>query len=306
LDGSWAVGGLSIVFCVMVADEAFNDRVSALRAYGLAVLAFATLVPVAEWLLAGHFGWSERGTPTIPWWAQVLLFQGGVGVSIYAYWRVTQRTMLQTQAAETERVRNEQRLQSAKLLALQSRVEPQMLFDTLGRVAQLHARDAEAADQLLSDLIALLRAMQPGASADDSTIEREFALVEAWLRVSRNPEEERPRVPLRATPEALRAGIAPMLVLPLLRAALVSARGATPEWRLDAQVVGQRLIVTLEPSTETDVPDLATSPDLSSLRERLSVLFGRTARLMASARPALLTLDLPRLQEDCDDDSADR
>src|SRR5450755_1024698 len=186
LEGRWIVGGFSIVYCVLVADEAFDDGVPPLRAYGVALIALAAFVPVADWFVAGLMGWGrdKAPAPQMAWFAQGLLFQGSLGMSIYAYWRVTQRAMHRAQAAETERVRNEQRVQTARLLALQSRVEPQMLFDALGRVGELHAREPQAADELLADLIALLRAMQPSAKADNSTVEQEFALVEAWLRVT--------------------------------------------------------------------------------------------------------------------------
>ena len=315
LDGSWLVGGLSIVFILMVADEAFDDGVSALRAYGLAVLVLALFVPVADWLASGHFGWMRRAAPTIPFWAQVLLFQGGMGVSIYAYGRVIQRTMLRTRAAETERVLNEHRIQSAKLLALQSRVEPQLLFDTLARVAQLHAQEPQAADALLADLIALLRAMQLGSNADNSTVEREFALGEAWLRVAHSAAPNHPCIHLQMAPDAARMGIAPMFVLPMLRAVLVDSpaapRAADPSeapdaWLLSARIDAQRLIVQLESVTAAQVPGLATSPELASMRKRLYALFGASASLSAATRPARLILELPCQREDVDDDRADR
>ena len=131
-----------------------------------------------------------------------MLFQGSLGMSIYAYWRVTQRTMRRAQAAETERVRNEQRVQTARLLALQSRVEPQMLFDALGASPSCTIAEPQAADALLADLIALLRAMQPGGKSDNSTVEREFALVEAWLRVTRSAGHGAAPVQLRITPDS--------------------------------------------------------------------------------------------------------
>ena len=236
MDGKWILGGVSIVYCVLVADEAFDDGVPPLRAYGFAVIALATFVPVADMVTRRAY-WLARGdkAPQMVWWAQALLFQGGLGMSIYAYWRVTQRAMRQAQAAETERVRNEQRVQTARLLALQSRVEPQMLFDALARVGALHVSEPQAADALLADLIALLRAMQPGARADNSTVEREFALVEAWLRVTRNATQAVARVELRLAADARLIGIAPMLVLPLLRSVLAVPRATDRRWVLSAQ-----------------------------------------------------------------------
>jgi len=308
LNGSWLVKGGLVVFAVMVADEAFADGVAPLRAYGLALFALVALSPVVTWFLSGLLGWPRMGAPSMLFAAASNLFQGSLAVSIYAYWRVTQRAMRQAQEAETERVRNEQRVQTAKLLALQSRVEPQMLFDALGRIGELHVRDPYAADALLAHLIALLRAMLPGARADNSTVEREFALVDAWLRVTRNEEEGPARVRLRIAPGAQSIGIAPMLVLPLLRSVLALPNAAQCDWTLSAEPARDRLIVTLLANCDAgaETAELLASMDLSSLHDRLTQLFGRFAHLAVSARPPTLTLDLPRLPEDPDDDGLDR
>ena len=318
LAGGWVPSGVSIVYCVLVADEAFDDGVPPLRAYGLAVLVFAVFVPVEDWLLVKHFGWytlasfvinpTSEWEPTFVWSVLYFLFQGGLGVSIYAYWRVTQRAMRKAQAAETEQARNEQRLQTARLLALQSRVDPQMLFDALGRVGELHGGDPQSADALLADMIALLRAMQPGAKTDTSAVEREFALVEAWLRITRNVRHASARMRLQMTPEAAPVGIAPMLVLPLVRAVLALPQAGACEWSLNARVAGLRVGITLQAVAVPDTaPPALTDVDLSSLRDRLAHLFGQSAQLTISPRPPSVTLDLPRLQEEHDDhDRADR
>ena len=314
VDGSWLVIGLPIVYCVLVADEAFNDGVHPLRAYGLAVVVVTAVVPIAGRLFirivqgADAPGFAE-GAAQFVWWSLVVVYEGAFGLAIYAYWRVTQRALRRAHAAATERVRNEQRVQTARLLALQSRVEPQLLFDALGRVGALHDRDPQAADALLADLIALLRSMLPGAKADNSTVEREFALVEAWLRVTRSARHEVARVRMQVTPDAQRVGIAPMLLLPLLRQVLTMHCATQTEWLLSARATGTRLLVTLQPRTddgEFDAHGVLESADLSSLHDQLAQLFGRSAHLAVSPRPPSVTLDLPRLREDSDDDRIDR
>jgi hypothetical protein len=317
VDGSWLANGLPIVYCVLVADEAFDDGVPPLRSYGLAVVVLTIIVPIVArfyfmTILDGQGGQAlgfDEGAAQFVWWSLVALYESGFGLAIYAYWRVTQRAMRQAHAAAIERVRNEQRLQTARLLALQSRVEPQLLFDALGRVGTLHDHDPQAADALLTDLIALLRSMQSGAGADNATVEREFALVEAWLRVTRSAGRESVGVQLHMTPDARPIGIAPMLVLPLLRDVLALPRATRSGWRLSARVAGQRLVITLQPEVDDgsgDAPGVLASADLSSLRDRLARLFGRAARLAVSPWPPSVTLELPRWQEDSDDVGIDR
>ncbi len=318
LDGRWAVSGVPIVYGALVADEAFDDGVPALRAYGLAAIAMTVFVPMAQrilfsvpfaWGVTASYAGFDEGAAQFVWWLLAMLYESSFGLSIYAYWRVTQRAMRQAHAAEVARVRSEQRVQAARLLALQARVDPQLLFDALGRVGALHAHEPKVADALMADLIALLRSMQPGASTENSTVEREFALVEAWLRVTRSAGHQGARVRLHMSPGARPLGIAPMLVLPLLRDVLALPRAAQGDWVLDARVAGLRLLVTLHANGDDGNADAAgalASADLSPLRDRLAQLFGQSARLGASPGAAHLTLDLPVLQGDGDDDGTDR
>jgi hypothetical protein len=312
LTGHWLLSDLSILYGALVADEALDDGVPAVRAYGLAVIVLAVLVPIidraffrfAPWL--GRYPGQDEGIGQYLWWSLVVLYEVGFGLAIYGYWRVTQRAMRQAQAAETERVRNEQRVQTARLLALQARVEPQLLFDALAQVGILHERDPRAADALLADLIALLRSMQPDGRLDNSIVEQEFGLVEAWLRVTRSAGRDDALVRLNKTPDSERVGIAPMLVLPLLRATLAAPHAMEDEWVLSARVIGQRLRVTLQSNAadHTEAPDVLAEADLTPLHERLARLYGRDAELAISPRPPSLTLDLPLLPRDSDDQSA--
>lgn len=312
LTGSWLVTNLLIVFSVLVANEAFDDDVPPLRAYGLVVAFLVLTVPALERLFYAlvippdRSTGRDEGVAQLVWWSLVILYESGFGLSIYGYWRVTQRAMRRAQAAETERAYSEQRVQTARLLALQSRVEPQLLFDTLGRVGALHARDRSASDALLADLIGLLRSMQPGAGVDNSTVEREFALVEAWLRVMRGAGRLGVDVRLEMAPESPPVGIAPMLVLPLVRSVLAVAAGATRPWLLSSSVVDRRLLIRLESEGAGDPSGLLMQVDLEALHKRLTELFGKSARLVVASAPLALTLDLPRLLEDSDAHRADR
>ena len=108
-----------------------------------------------------------------------------------------------------------QQLQVQRLQTLQARVEPQLLFDTLRRVLDRVPVDAAAADALLADLIALLRAMLPsrsgGPSMGMSDGQREFALLRSWAIVSGGAPPH-----LVMADDTARAPIAPMLVLPTI------------------------------------------------------------------------------------------
>ncbi len=315
LIGGWIVCGLLIVYVVLMADEAFDAGESPVRVYGSAVVALVLLVPTVDRLYpylffpatpAAYAG-QDGGAAQMVWWALAVMYEAGFGLAIYAYWRVTQRSMRRAQAAETERVRDEQRVQTARLLALQSRVEPQLLFDALARVGELHDGEPRRADVLLADLIALLRSMQPVASTDHSTVEREFALVRAWSSVMRNAGHRSAQIRLSMGPGSARAGLAPMLLLPLLRQVLTGGPSSELGWVLSADVARRRLRITLMAEAgSVGSADAFARAELTSLKDRVDQLFGRSARLTVVARPPALTLDMPDMQEELDDHRVDR
>ena len=315
LSGCWLPNNLVIVYGVLVADAAFDDGVTPLRAYGTLVVALVVIVPsldrlshalVARTDRSFFTGYDEGGAQLL-WWSLVVLYESGFALTMYAYWRVTQRALRAAQASETARMLDAQRVQTAQLLALQSRVEPQLLFDALERVGILHRGDPGAADELLADLIALLRAIQPSDGVDSSTLQRECGLVEAWVRVTHSVGQTATQVQMPTSADSLAVDVAPMLILPLIRAVLAVPQSDVRAWRLSARAAEGRLVVALAATADAEgACDVLRAADFRALNERLARLFGPSARLALSDCPPSVTLDLPRLLEDSDDDRADR
>ena len=323
----WLWGVLPLVFAAMVADEAYWSGVAPIAAYGVALVVGSLAAALLDALGANVVGWRHTSWGFNPFRLKALLAQGGLAIAVYAYWRTTRSALGRIQAAEAERLRDRQQLLAARLMALQARVEPQFLFDALSRIGALHERNPAAADALLADLIALLRAMLPVGSAATSTVAREFALAEAWLRVQRHlgaPIE----IAIAASPLVARSALGPMLVLPLLQEMLALPRARSTAWRLSAEPVASgdemprtpRLRVRLAPAeaapratsdaTAAGALALAATPSTQGLRERLGELYGGAAALVVeAARDGLVSfvLELPLVQEtSTDDHRADR
>jgi hypothetical protein len=168
---------------------------------------------------------------------------------------------------------------------------------------------------MLADLIALLRAMLPIGTTTTSTVEREFALAAAWLRVQSHlgaPVD----VEIVASPLAAKGGLAPMLVLPLLHEMLTLPGARSLAWRLSAEPVASgeaiprtpRLSVRLAPALPTAAVEggaAATTAPLERLRERLAELHGATATIAVAGLHgglASFSLELPLAQETSADD----
>jgi sensor histidine kinase YesM len=72
------------------------------------------------------------------------------------------RMLAVLRAAELARGDSQRRLAETRLAALQARIDPGFLFQTLTRLEQLYEADPPGADRLLEELIVFLR----GALAD--------------------------------------------------------------------------------------------------------------------------------------------
>jgi hypothetical protein len=308
LIGRWVWGILPLLFAAMVADEAFWDGVRPTVAYGTALLVGSLAASLLDALGANVVGWRHPTWGFNPFRLKLLLIHGSLCIAVYAYWRTTQRALGRIQRSEADRIRDRQHLLAARLMALQARVEPQFLFDALTRIGELHERDPRAADALLSDLITLLRAMLPVGTAVTSTVEREFALARAWLRVQRRLGAALD-VETQASPLAVQSDLGPMLILPLLQEMLTLPGASSVAWRLTAEAIASgdamprtpRLSVRLAPTVEprASVRVVAT-PSIERLRERLAELHGSAATLSVVALEgdlASFAVDLPLVQE---------
>jgi LytS/YehU family sensor histidine kinase len=181
---------------------------------------------------------------------------------------------LQLRSAELSR-----RALESRLKAMQARVDPQFLFDTLARVEQLRDREPAKADRVLGDLIVYLRAALPLVKETASTLATEFDLLRAYLNIVR---AERTGLSFDLSlPEALGAmRIPPMLLLPLVEL-FVARSGDVPARALDMGIAARcddELAITVvgrDMALATATIDAAVDP----IRERLAALFGTGASL---------------------------
>lgn len=278
--------GLPYVFALRVADRAVADGVPRLAAYGIAVngvivLGVWVIGPLMFPLIGGDPDWGLRQDIML---ACGLVLPFSIATFAYAQWRRAQDTLARVQAAEVGRARQEQLVQAARLLTLQARVEPQFLFDALQRVRTLIDGSADAAERLLGDLIALLRAMQPAAGATASTLAREFALVEAYARASESPSLQPPRLSMEAEGDATDARFAPLVLLPALRRLVGDAPDS--QWQVGAMHVDGHLRLVVAPSADlTSANTALLSFDVKPLHERLVAVHGPEARLAVQSVP---------------------
>lgn len=303
-----------LLIAVVIANRAVDEGYPARKAYVLAALvgcaAGAAMSETFAWVWRSNFETGAppaarpwlRGTASLFFWPLFTLTNwvivGSAAVFLYAGRRAAMRTGARLRAAELERIRRSKLALESRLQAMQARVEPQFLFNTLAQVERLYDLDPESAARMLDDLIAYLRAAMPLMRDTSSTLAQEFALARAYLDIVRVRLDERLAVSIEAPNGSEDIRMPPMMLLPLIDHTIV--RGLAPTnaaaaIRICTEAAGGRLRVTIIDSGTGFVPE-AGDEALATMRERLTALYGGGGSLQFGRRDSTSTqaiLDIP-------------
>jgi hypothetical protein len=198
----------------------------------------------------------------------------------YFHYRRAQRRMAALCCTQLERARLARQTFEARLQAMQARVEPQFLFNTLARVERLYESDAKLADRMLDDLIVYLRAALPQLRETASTVGREIELARAYLNVAQARKDDRLSLKVVMTRDASDVRFPPMVLLPLIEHSIVNRE--EPLKAGDAIGIGTRidngkLCLTVADSGARSLYRDAGNAALQGIRERLTALYGVAA-----------------------------
>jgi hypothetical protein len=202
-------------------------------------------------------------------------------VVFYAMLQASNRAAEHLHAARVAALAAERRMVEGELRAMQGRVDPQLLFDTLLRVEQAYAHDVDAGQEALDALIRFLRAALPADPAARTTLAGERELTEAYLGLVASRADSRPRVNISVAPEANTLAMPAMLLLPLVRWAL-DDRSAT-RLEISARRHADALEVSVRSDSRAGAP--VGEAHIAGVRERLARLFAGEATLDVSESP---------------------
>jgi hypothetical protein len=291
-DDAWKAALLSqgifvgcIVLAVVAADEAVARGARRWSAYGLAVIGGAGIAAWAQARAIAWIGWvSVVGIPSyITDMRPLQLFFYAVlyatfGTSVYVNLRTARLAAARLREAELARAVSRRRTLESQLQAMQARVEPQFLFNTLAHVRDLFERDPAAAGRMLDDLIAYLRAALPHLRESSSTLGREIELARAYLDIVRARLHDAPAIEIDV-PEALRSSRVPaMTLLPLVEHVLAHrqcTRAAGGSIRIGGTHAA-RLRISLSDSGAAFAPG-ESGDRVAGIGERLRALYGAEA-----------------------------
>ena len=175
-------------------------------------------------------------------------------------------------------------LAEARLQALQARIRPHFLFNSLNAVLSLIRRDPVRAERALEDLADLFRTLMSDARQFVHLAD-EIALLERYASLEQLRLGERLRIVWELDAAPSDAILPPLVLQPLLENAIY--HGVEPSTEPAEVVVriaqrGDRLRVLIEnPFSERHVHHAGNRMAIENIRERLMLFFDAEARLSA-------------------------
>ena len=218
-------------------------------------------------------------------------------LAIWYYESIDRATRSTAILRESELARRsaERWLLELRLGALQARLDPQVLFDTLDEAGRLYKSRPAAAEELLDALIDYLRRALPQLRQAESTLQREIELALAYARVLRTPDGKALELDVIVEPTAGDARFPPMVVQPicdaLARSALASSERARMRISATRDQDGARLRVSAQP-----VHTVPAGERLAEVRRTLQAMFAPLVRMevgCSTANMASILVEVP-------------
>lgn len=187
---------------------------------------------------------------------------------------------------------------AAQIQALQARMNPHFLFNTLNTVAALVRSDPRTAERVVEHLSDVLRRTLERSAGTSGTLRDEVEYLRAYLALEQQRWGDRLRVEWKIDDEALSAQLPPLVLQPVVENSLKHGLSGTIEGgaiSIAARVAGGRLLLAVEDDGPGFPRGWKEGTGLGNLRQRLVAHYDGRATLDAGNQPsgARVAIDLP-------------
>jgi two-component system sensor histidine kinase AlgZ len=176
-------------------------------------------------------------------------------------------------------------LAEARLQALQARIRPHFLFNSLNAVLALIRRDPQRAERSLEDLADLFRTLMSDAR-QFVRLADEIALLERYAELEQLRLGERLRITWELDAAPADALLPPLVLQPLLENAVyhgVEPGTGAADVTVRIERRGDRVLARIEnPYLEAEMQRAGNRMALENIRERLQLFFDAEARIATS------------------------
>lgn len=300
--------GAAAQLSALAADNVLRHRIGTLWRLAIAIAIAATgatlLIQLVDLAVAGPLGLEQLMAAEGKVFASathrvVFEFAGAARWSLMLVvlcelLEADRRAQAELHAVRMTALAAERDLLEGSLHAMQARVDPDLLFDSLLAIDRAYVRDVADGQEHLDALIRFLRAALPGDGNGSSTLTREQELAEAYVTLVRRRDCCDLRFELSVEPAARHEPMPPMLLLPLVRWALAGKSAKRLRVGAKRQASGLRI----EVESDADKDDTLPLGEIASLRGRLAQLFAHGASLSVESAPRArrAALELPLSQ----------
>ena len=196
---------------------------------------------------------------------------------------------------------NEERLEGlrtrAELDALQAKINPHFLFNTLNSIASLISENPAVAESTVEKLSELFRYTLQRSGNNTVRLSEEMEIVRSYLEIEKVRFGDRLRFEIRADESLNDFRIPPLLIQPLVENSIKHGIATEPlggSVDVEASRRGNTCIVSV---TDSGKGFSATGEDpgfgLKSIRERLNLVYGGRASLRVQAGSSQVQITLP-------------
>lgn len=200
-----------------------------------------------------------------------------------------------------QQLRNQQQAElHARIQALQSRIRPHFLFNSMNSIASLISSDPELAERVIEDLAELFRASL--AEPTLIPLEREIILCKRYLEIEQLRLGNRLTVDWQIQTQSDEIKIPSLMLQPLIENAIFHGIEPIPKGGIVCIKISQAknqlmiaitnpypLVKKASPQAQTPSQDRHNRMALDNIRHRLQVHYGNTARLSSSEEHGVFT-----------------
>ena len=272
----WTVLVSAAALCVLRPILMQMENMSAtLIGYTLILLLTGFFSVLGEFFLMGESTWQMYNTGAV---MRNVLIAGIMGGIAFRYFYLQHQLRRQEQAELNSRIQ-----------ALQSRIRPHFLFNSMNIIASLIAVDPDLAEQVVEDLSELFRASLNDASDHPVALAEELTLCRKYVNIESLRLGDRLHVDWQVEIDEHEVKI-PMLTLqPLLENAIYHGIQPLPEGGVVTVRIGEengKLVVRIRnPLAEQGGHETGNRMAMDNIRRRLHAIYGEAASLVADEGP---------------------
>lgn len=183
--------------------------------------------------------------------------------------------------------RQEQAELTSRIQALQSRIRPHFLFNSMNIIASLISVDPELAEEVVEDLSILFRASLNEATSEPVRLSEELDLCKKYVHIESLRLDERLNVDWRVDVDTNRIKIPLLTLQPLLENAIYHGIQPLPEGGTVTVTITNvtdrvEVIITNPVSEEGFNHESGNRMALDNIRRRMTAVYGEKARLTTS------------------------